>query len=203
MCSREASLWKDRLQWPPEVFCHPANTANRQIYAQALQVHNYLLSYLTSYHTLFYGVLDKLAPGLISKLTPFFFSLYLNSPSYVVPSSLSHGIKLVNPMFRGYAQQVGPQQKHAIIPEMLGFFFLQCWCLCSEGRAWAQGSCLVCVSIEYLGGIQETWVLFRALPLACWYQISAFSCVSFLAEIMMVTSFIKDFEICWYRLYES
>uniref|UniRef100_A0A452IQZ7 Ubiquitin carboxyl-terminal hydrolase n=1 Tax=Gopherus agassizii TaxID=38772 RepID=A0A452IQZ7_9SAUR len=26
-------------------------------------------------------------------------------PSYVVPSSLSHGIKLVNPMFRGYAQQ--------------------------------------------------------------------------------------------------
>ncbi|XP_075942034.1 ubiquitin carboxyl-terminal hydrolase 20 isoform X1 [Anarhichas minor] len=28
-------------------------------------------------------------------------------PSYVVPTSLSHGIKLVNPMFRGYAQQVG------------------------------------------------------------------------------------------------
>lgn len=28
------------------------------------------------------------------------------SPSYVVPSTLSHGIKLVNPMFRGYAQQV-------------------------------------------------------------------------------------------------
>ncbi|KFO31926.1 Ubiquitin carboxyl-terminal hydrolase 20 [Fukomys damarensis] len=27
-------------------------------------------------------------------------------PSYVVPTSLSHGIKLVNPMFRGYAQQV-------------------------------------------------------------------------------------------------
>uniref|UniRef100_A0A803TN95 ubiquitinyl hydrolase 1 n=1 Tax=Anolis carolinensis TaxID=28377 RepID=A0A803TN95_ANOCA len=26
-------------------------------------------------------------------------------PSYVVPSSLSHGIKLVNPSFRGYAQQ--------------------------------------------------------------------------------------------------
>ncbi|XP_053328792.1 LOW QUALITY PROTEIN: ubiquitin carboxyl-terminal hydrolase 20-like [Spea bombifrons] len=26
-------------------------------------------------------------------------------PSYVVPSSLSHGIKLVNPLFRGYAQQ--------------------------------------------------------------------------------------------------
>ncbi|CAO2598034.1 Ubiquitin carboxyl-terminal hydrolase 20 [Lemmus lemmus] len=26
-------------------------------------------------------------------------------PSYVVPTSLSHGIKLVNPMFRGYAQQ--------------------------------------------------------------------------------------------------
>ncbi|ELV11787.1 Ubiquitin carboxyl-terminal hydrolase 20 [Tupaia chinensis] len=29
-------------------------------------------------------------------------------PSYVVPTSLSHGIKLVNPMFRGYAQQHGP-----------------------------------------------------------------------------------------------
>ncbi|XP_067106317.1 ubiquitin carboxyl-terminal hydrolase 20 isoform X1 [Osmerus mordax] len=28
-------------------------------------------------------------------------------PSYVVPTTLSHGIKLVNPMFRGYAQQVG------------------------------------------------------------------------------------------------
>ncbi|KAJ6652281.1 hypothetical protein lerEdw1_012767 [Lerista edwardsae] len=28
-----------------------------------------------------------------------------NCPSYVVPSTLSHGIKLVNPMFRGYAQQ--------------------------------------------------------------------------------------------------
>ncbi|MGH0151349.1 UNVERIFIED_CONTAM: hypothetical protein FKN15_020381 [Acipenser sinensis] len=28
-------------------------------------------------------------------------------PSYVVPTSLSHGIKLVNPMFRGYAQQSG------------------------------------------------------------------------------------------------
>ncbi|XP_071207850.1 ubiquitin carboxyl-terminal hydrolase 20 isoform X1 [Salvelinus alpinus] len=28
-------------------------------------------------------------------------------PSYVVPTSLSQGIKLVNPMFRGYAQQVG------------------------------------------------------------------------------------------------
>ncbi|XP_054544648.1 ubiquitin carboxyl-terminal hydrolase 20 isoform X3 [Talpa occidentalis] len=28
-----------------------------------------------------------------------------NCPSYVVPTSLSHGIKLVNPMFRGYAQQ--------------------------------------------------------------------------------------------------
>ncbi|KAK1155463.1 ubiquitin carboxyl-terminal hydrolase 20-like isoform X1 [Acipenser oxyrinchus oxyrinchus] len=28
-------------------------------------------------------------------------------PSYVVPTSLSHGMKLVNPMFRGYAQQVG------------------------------------------------------------------------------------------------
>ncbi|XP_066568781.1 ubiquitin carboxyl-terminal hydrolase 20 isoform X2 [Amia ocellicauda] len=26
-------------------------------------------------------------------------------PNYVVPTSLSHGIKLVNPMFRGYAQQ--------------------------------------------------------------------------------------------------
>lgn len=26
-------------------------------------------------------------------------------PSYVVPTSVSHGIKLVNPMFRGYAQQ--------------------------------------------------------------------------------------------------
>ncbi|XP_075869946.1 ubiquitin carboxyl-terminal hydrolase 20 isoform X2 [Nelusetta ayraudi] len=26
-------------------------------------------------------------------------------PSYVVPTTLSHGIKLVNPMFRGYAQQ--------------------------------------------------------------------------------------------------
>uniref|UniRef100_A0A4W3J8F8 Ubiquitin carboxyl-terminal hydrolase n=1 Tax=Callorhinchus milii TaxID=7868 RepID=A0A4W3J8F8_CALMI len=26
-------------------------------------------------------------------------------PSYVVPTSLAHGIKLVNPMFRGYAQQ--------------------------------------------------------------------------------------------------
>ncbi|XP_077442295.1 ubiquitin carboxyl-terminal hydrolase 20 isoform X2 [Vanacampus margaritifer] len=26
-------------------------------------------------------------------------------PSYVVPTSLSHGIKLLNPMFRGYAQQ--------------------------------------------------------------------------------------------------
>lgn len=26
-------------------------------------------------------------------------------PSYVVPTGLSHGIKLVNPMFRGYAQQ--------------------------------------------------------------------------------------------------
>ncbi|XP_072310684.1 ubiquitin carboxyl-terminal hydrolase 20 isoform X2 [Eucyclogobius newberryi] len=26
-------------------------------------------------------------------------------PSYVIPTSLSHGIKLVNPMFRGYAQQ--------------------------------------------------------------------------------------------------
>lgn len=28
-------------------------------------------------------------------------------PSYVVPTTLSHGIKLVNPMFRGSAQQVG------------------------------------------------------------------------------------------------
>ncbi|XP_029470133.1 ubiquitin carboxyl-terminal hydrolase 20 isoform X2 [Rhinatrema bivittatum] len=28
-----------------------------------------------------------------------------NCPSYVVPTSLSHGIKLVNPMFRGYTQQ--------------------------------------------------------------------------------------------------
>jgi len=27
-------------------------------------------------------------------------------PSYVVPTTLSQGIKLVNPMFRGYAQQV-------------------------------------------------------------------------------------------------
>eukprot|EP00061_Rhincodon_typus_P016645 g44971.t1 len=28
-----------------------------------------------------------------------------NCPSYVVPTSLAHGIKLINPMFRGYAQQ--------------------------------------------------------------------------------------------------
>ncbi|XP_037121519.1 ubiquitin carboxyl-terminal hydrolase 20 [Syngnathus acus] len=28
-----------------------------------------------------------------------------NRPSYVIPTSLSHGIKLLNPMFRGYAQQ--------------------------------------------------------------------------------------------------
>lgn len=33
-------------------------------------------------------------------------SSLLPSPSYVVPSSLSHSIKLINPMFRGYAQQV-------------------------------------------------------------------------------------------------
>ena len=60
-------------------------------------------------------------------------------------------------MFRGYAQQVGPQKNHAIILKMVGFFFLQRWCLCSEGRACAQGSCLFCVSIsdltERLGGI--------------------------------------------------
>ncbi|KAI1232119.1 hypothetical protein IHE44_0007176 [Lamprotornis superbus] len=47
-------------------------------------------------------------------------------PSYVVPSSLSHGIKLVNPMFRGYAQQVGPEKNHAIIPEMDTQEFLRC-----------------------------------------------------------------------------
>lgn len=103
-------------------------------------------------------------------------------------------------MFRGYAQQVGPQQKHAFIPKMVGFFFLQRWCLCSGGRACAQGSRLFCVSIsdliEHSCGIEETHVLFQALPLACWYQINAFSCVSFLtSEIMMVTSFIKGFEI--------
>uniref|UniRef100_A0A8C9G5A2 Ubiquitin carboxyl-terminal hydrolase n=1 Tax=Pavo cristatus TaxID=9049 RepID=A0A8C9G5A2_PAVCR len=69
-------------------------------------------------------------------------------PSYVVPSSLSHGIKLVNPMFRGYAQQVGPQQK------------LQQFCLCSERGARTGVSHLFCVClndlIKPLGGIQET-----------------------------------------------
>uniref|UniRef100_A0A4W5MFQ3 Peptidase C19 ubiquitin carboxyl-terminal hydrolase domain-containing protein n=1 Tax=Hucho hucho TaxID=62062 RepID=A0A4W5MFQ3_9TELE len=30
-----------------------------------------------------------------------------NRPSYVVPTSLFQGIKAVNPMFRGYSQQVG------------------------------------------------------------------------------------------------
>uniref|UniRef100_A0A8C1U2X7 Ubiquitin carboxyl-terminal hydrolase n=1 Tax=Cyprinus carpio TaxID=7962 RepID=A0A8C1U2X7_CYPCA len=39
-------------------------------------------------------------------------------PSYVVPTSLFHGIKLVNPMFRGYAQQV--------YKELLSFLFLRC-----------------------------------------------------------------------------
>lgn len=28
-------------------------------------------------------------------------------PSYVVPTNLFQGIKAINPMFRGYAQQVG------------------------------------------------------------------------------------------------
>ncbi|CAB1318836.1 unnamed protein product [Coregonus sp. 'balchen'] len=35
-------------------------------------------------------------------------------PSYVVPTSLSQGIKLVNPMFRGYAQQVGASSQQEL-----------------------------------------------------------------------------------------
>uniref|UniRef100_A0A8C9LGG7 Ubiquitin carboxyl-terminal hydrolase n=1 Tax=Pavo cristatus TaxID=9049 RepID=A0A8C9LGG7_PAVCR len=69
-------------------------------------------------------------------------------PSYVVPSSLSHGIKLVNPMFRGYAQQVGPQQK------------LQQFCLCSERGARTGVSHLFCVClndlIKPLANVQES-----------------------------------------------
>jgi len=60
-----------------EFVCHPAH---REIYAQAMQVHNYLLSSLTSYHTLFYGLLDKLAPGLISKLNFFFYFFISKQP---------------------------------------------------------------------------------------------------------------------------
>uniref|UniRef100_A0A4W5LST5 ubiquitinyl hydrolase 1 n=1 Tax=Hucho hucho TaxID=62062 RepID=A0A4W5LST5_9TELE len=30
-----------------------------------------------------------------------------NRPSYVIPTNLFQGIKAVNPMFRGYSQQVG------------------------------------------------------------------------------------------------
>ena len=46
----------------------------------------------------------------------FKYSLSLASrPSYVVPTSLSHGIKLVNPMFRGYAQQVQPDPLFSLV----------------------------------------------------------------------------------------
>ncbi|KAG2470187.1 UBP20 hydrolase, partial [Polypterus senegalus] len=43
--------------------------------------------------------LCKIYQKLISELW------HKKRPSYIVPTSLSHGIKLVNPMFRGYAQQ--------------------------------------------------------------------------------------------------
>lgn len=46
----------------------------------------------------------ELGPNYLNFITGFF--LDLSRPSYVVPTSLFHGIKLVNPMFRGYAQQV-------------------------------------------------------------------------------------------------
>lgn len=53
-------------------------------------------------------------------------------PSYVVPTSLSHGIKLVNPMFRGYAQQVGAstQQVTTVHPASLNSLTLSCELLC-------------------------------------------------------------------------
>lgn len=59
---------------------------------------------------------------------------------------------------------------------------------------------LFCVSlsdlIEPLGGIRETCIVFQALP--CCHCISAPSCVSFLtSKIVMVTSFVKGFEIHW------
>lgn len=44
-----------------------------------------------------------------------FSGCFLSRPSYVVPTSLSHGIKLVNPMFRGYAQQVGTSTQQVTI----------------------------------------------------------------------------------------
>lgn len=59
-------------------------------------------------------------------------------PSYVVPTSLSHGIKLVNPMFRGYAQQVGASTQQVTTPGITQhldtvsrLLFLNCKPLCS------------------------------------------------------------------------
>ncbi len=36
-------------------------------------------------------------------------------PSYVVPSTVAHGIKLVHPMFRGYTQQVNERCQYWIV----------------------------------------------------------------------------------------
>uniref|UniRef100_A0A674JVC0 Ubiquitin carboxyl-terminal hydrolase n=1 Tax=Terrapene triunguis TaxID=2587831 RepID=A0A674JVC0_9SAUR len=44
-------------------------------------------------------------PALCKSYQKLVSEVWHKNPSYVVPSSLSHGIKLVNPMFRGYAQQ--------------------------------------------------------------------------------------------------
>uniref|UniRef100_A0A8C5V7E3 Ubiquitin carboxyl-terminal hydrolase n=1 Tax=Microcebus murinus TaxID=30608 RepID=A0A8C5V7E3_MICMU len=52
-------------------------------------------------------------------------------PSYVVPTSLSHGIKLVNPMFRGYAQQVrghpGPMAVSTSASSSTCSELVRCW----------------------------------------------------------------------------
>lgn len=140
--------------------CHPAHA---EISAQALQMHNY---HNCTPHPLLWPV--RQTGSRPDKQTDFFFFLFpcLTSPSYVVPSSLSHGIKLVNPMFRGYAQQVGPEKTHAIIPKMVGIKSLQWWCLFSEGKVWAQGWWPFCINLsdltEHLGGIWEMWFLFQA-----------------------------------------
>lgn len=79
MCFGEGSLWKDSLKWLQGVsvswcICHPAHA---EISAQAVQVHNYLLASLTTHHTLCYGLLDKLAPSPVCKLTFSFFFFHV------------------------------------------------------------------------------------------------------------------------------
>lgn len=75
-------------------------------------------------------------------------------------------------MFRGYAQQVRPQQKHTIIPELMGLFRVGI----SDRR-------------EHRAGTEETWVL------CLWLAATKPMHFPLPAGNTMVTSFIKGFEI--------